>query len=116
MIGLGLLAILAGVAIAWHITRSITRPITHAVEVARTVADGDLSSRIDVVSTDETGQLMRALQHMNDSLAKVVGEVRSGADSMATATSQIAAGNQDLSSRTEEQASSLKRPRRRWKS
>ncbi|EER58821.1 methyl-accepting chemotaxis sensory transducer, partial [Acidovorax delafieldii 2AN] len=107
MIGLGLLAILAGVAIAWHITRSITRPITHAVEVARTVADGDLSSRIDVVSTDETGQLMRALQHMNDSLAKVVGEVRSGADSMATATSQIAAGNQDLSSRTEEQASSL---------
>jgi len=107
MIALGLLAILAGVAIAWFITRSITRPIKHAVEVAQTVADGDLSSRIDVASTDETGQLMRALQHMNDSLAKVVGEVRSGADSMATATSQIAAGNQDLSSRTEEQASSL---------
>ena len=107
MIGLGLVAILAGVAIAWAITRSITRPINHAVAVAQTVADGDLSSRIEVSSTDETGQLMRALQHMNESLAKVVGEVRSGTDSMATATSQIAAGNQDLSSRTEEQASSL---------
>jgi methyl-accepting chemotaxis protein len=107
MMGLGLLAILAGVAIAWHITHSITQPIKHAVEVAQTVADGDLSGRIEVSSQDETGQLMRALQHMNDSLAKVVGEVRSGTDSMATATSQIAAGNQDLSSRTEEQASSL---------
>ncbi len=107
MIGLGLLAILAGVVIAWHITHSITGPIKRAVEVAQTVADGDLSSRIDVASTDETGQLMRALGHMNDSLARVVGEVRSSADSMATATSQIAAGNQDLSSRTEEQASSL---------
>ena len=61
MIGLGLVAILAGVAIAWAITRSITRPINHAVAVAQTVADGDLSSRIEVSSTDETGQLMRAL-------------------------------------------------------
>ena len=107
MVGLGLLAIFAGVIVAWLITRSITRPINHAVQVAQTVADGDLSSHIEVASTDETGQLMQALQHMNDSLAKVVGEVRGGTDSMATATSQIAAGNQDLSSRTEEQASSL---------
>ena len=107
MVGIGLLAILAGVAIAWHITHTITQPIKHAVEVAQTVAGGDLSGRIEVASTDETGQLMRALQHMNESLAKVVGEVRGGTDSMATATGQIAAGNQDLSSRTEEQASSL---------
>ncbi|ART52100.1 methyl-accepting chemotaxis protein [Acidovorax carolinensis] len=107
MLGLGLLAIFSGAVIAWNITRSITRPIHLAVQVAQTVADGDLSSRIEVASSDETGQLMRALQHMNASLSKVVGEVRGGAESMASATSQIAAGNQNLSSRTEQQASSL---------
>lgn len=58
MVGIGLLAILAGVAIAWHITHTITQPIKHAVEVAQTVAGGDLSGRIEVASTDETGQLM----------------------------------------------------------
>jgi methyl-accepting chemotaxis protein len=75
--------------------------------VAQTVAAGDLSSRIEAQSTDETGQLMAALRSMNDSLSKVVGEVRHGTDTIATASSQIASGNQDLSSRTEEQASSL---------
>ncbi|MBP7413539.1 MAG: MCP four helix bundle domain-containing protein [Giesbergeria sp.] len=107
MLGLGGLAIVLGLAIAAHITHTITQPIKHAVEVARTVAEGDLSSRITVNSQDETGQLMQALQHMNDSLASVVADVRSSTDSMATATTQIASGNRDLSSRTEEQASSL---------
>src|SRR5665647_671960 len=89
------------------ITRSIVRPLNDAVKVAQTVAAGDLTSRIEIKSTDETGQLMQALKDMNDSLLKVVGEVRVGTDTIATASSQIAAGNLDLSSRTEEQASSL---------
>ena len=95
-IGLGLLT-----------TRSITRPLHAAVVLARRVADGDLSATIVVRSKDETGQLMQALKDMNDSLGKVVGEVRNGTDTIATASSQIAAGNLDLSSRTEEQASAL---------
>ena len=107
MLALGLLAIMAGAAIAWLITRTITQPLNRAVLVAQAVASGDLGSHIEVAAKDETGHLMQALKNMNESLAKVVGEVRSGADSMATATSQIAAGNQDLSSRTEQQASSL---------
>ena len=101
------LTLLIGAACAWLIARSVTRPLGHAVKVAETVAAGDLSANIQVASRDETGQLMQALKHMNDSLANVVSEVRQGTDAIATASGQIAAGNQDLSSRTEEQASSL---------
>jgi methyl-accepting chemotaxis protein len=75
--------------------------------MARSVASGDLTTELEVTSKDECGQLLQALQDMNDSLVNIVIEVRSGADAMATATSQIAAGNMDLSSRTEEQASAL---------
>ncbi|MES2151925.1 MAG: methyl-accepting chemotaxis protein [Pseudomonadota bacterium] len=107
MIGLCLAAILTGTASAWWLTRSITLPMQRALRLAQTVADGDLSSRIEVDSRDETGRLLQALKHMNDSLAGIVGEVRVGTDTMATASSQIAAGNQDLSARTEQQASSL---------
>jgi methyl-accepting chemotaxis protein len=107
MLGLGVFAILAGAAIAWSITRSITRPIGEAVKVAETVAAGDIGSHIEVRSTDETGQLMQALRGMNDSLVRIVTQVRAGTDTIATASSQIASGNHDLSSRTEEQASSL---------
>lgn len=89
------------------IARSITRPLVQAVAVAQRVADGDLTSDIASAAKDEIGQLMRALKDMNDKLAALVGEVRSGTDTIATASGQIAAGNQDLSSRTEQQASSL---------
>ncbi|MCU4122395.1 HAMP domain-containing protein, partial [Variovorax sp. N23] len=101
------LSLVMGIVLAWMLVRSITHPLRHAVAVAEAVAAGDLTSRIDVTSTDETGQLMLALRGMNDSLAKVVGEVRQGTDTIATASSEIASGNQDLSSRTEQQASSL---------
>ena len=98
-----LLAVLVGL---WVI-RSITRPISEAVRIAQTVAQGDLTSRIEVHSKDETGQLLSALKAMNESLVKVVTTVRQGSDSIATGTGQIATGNADLSQRTEEQASNL---------
>jgi len=106
-ISLGAVAILLGIACAYWITRSITRPITRAVEVAEAVSAGDLTSHIVVDSRDETGQLMHALKNMNDKLVSIVGQVRVGTESISTASSEIAAGNLDLSSRTEEQASSL---------
>ncbi|UTY60925.1 HAMP domain-containing protein [Massilia sp. erpn] len=102
-----LLAIAVAVACAWYITLAITRPINEAVVVAKTVASGDLTSRIEVQTTEETGQLLGALKDMNESLIRIVGQVRSGTDTIACASSQIATGNLDLSSRTEEQASSL---------
>ena len=107
MLALGIVALLLGAFVAWIITRSITHPINAAVAVAETVASGDLSARIVVNSSDETGRLLGALKAMNDGLLDVVAQVRHGTDSIATASSEIAAGNLDLSSRTEEQASSL---------
>ncbi|MFH0130241.1 methyl-accepting chemotaxis protein [Variovorax sp. VaC1] len=104
---LALLTVVSGAVFAFFISRSIVRPLTKAVEVAQTVAGGDLSANIEVGSRDEAGQLMQALKDMNTNLARVVGEVRSGTETIATASGQIASGNQDLSSRTEEQASSL---------
>ncbi|HQR97466.1 methyl-accepting chemotaxis protein [Polaromonas sp.] len=107
LFGLGLAALTIGAALAWVFTRSITHPLREALLLAQAVAGGDLTSRVKVTGKDEVSDLMQALGGMNDSLAKVVGEVRSGTDTIATASSQIAAGNHDLSSRTEEQASSL---------
>ncbi len=107
MLALAAIAAVIAALVAVFATRSITRPLNEAVKVAETVASGDLTSRIEVHSTDETGQLMQALKNMNDSLLNIVGQVRVGTDTIATASAQIAAGNQDLSSRTEEQASSL---------
>ncbi|MEL4889345.1 methyl-accepting chemotaxis protein [Pectobacterium betavasculorum] len=96
-----------GALIAWSITRSVTQPIQQALQMADKVAQGDLTSQIEVTSKDETGLLLRSLDHMNASLSTIVGQVRDGAETISTAASQIAAGNQDLSARTEEQASSL---------
>ena len=107
LLSLAAVAVVLGALFAWRLSSGIVRPLGHAVEVAETVAAGDLRVDIRVESRDEAGQLMLALKHMNMSLAKVVGEVRLGTDTIATASSQIASGNQDLSSRTEEQASSL---------
>jgi methyl-accepting chemotaxis protein len=93
--------------VALLVSRSIVRPIETAVAVARRVADGDLTSTIVVDRKDETGQLLQALSDMNGNLQKIVGEVRNGTDTIATASSQIAIGNMDLSARTEQQAGSL---------
>jgi methyl-accepting chemotaxis protein len=97
-----------GSLLAWGLARSITQPLRRAEATAQAIGAMDLSGTAEAsYAKDETGQLMQALKHMNDSLAKVVGEVRTGTDTIATASGQIASGNQDLSSRTEQQASSL---------
>jgi len=107
MLATAVAAIALAVGIAWYIALAITRPIVSAVQVAQTVAAGDLTSTIAVETTEETGQLLQALKDMNGSLIRVVGQVRKGTSTIAGATSEIATGNMDLSSRTEEQASSL---------
>jgi len=107
MFSITLLALLLGAFIAWYTTRSITAPLAEAVVIARTVADGDLSSIIIAHANNETGQLLAALRDMNNGLLKIVSQVRSGTGAIASASSQIAAGNADLSTRTERQAGSL---------
>ncbi|SDH67192.1 methyl-accepting chemotaxis protein [Janthinobacterium sp. YR213] len=107
LLTLAVLALGFGVVCAWLLTMGIVRPLRTAVDIARKVADGDLTAQIDASAKDETGQLLLALKDMNTSLLNIVSEVRSGTDSIATSSTEIAAGNQDLSSRTEEQAGSL---------
>ncbi|VVE27125.1 chemotaxis protein [Pandoraea aquatica] len=107
LVAIGVIATVIGIGAAYSVTRSITRPIARAVEVAERVAQGDLTSRIEVTSRDETGQLMAALKHMNESLDQIVRRVRSGTAAIASASGELLAGNTDLSSRTEEQAASL---------
>ncbi|NKE66174.1 HAMP domain-containing protein [Ramlibacter sp. RBP-2] len=107
LVGLSAAAAVAAAAMAWLVTRGVVRPLAHAVSVARAVASGDLTVEVRVRSRDEAGQMMAALQEMNASLGKVVGGVRRGTETIATAARQIASGNEDLSQRTEQQAASL---------
>lgn len=99
--------VILAIVIGMMLIRAIVGPINEAVNVANAVASGDLTSRIDVNSNNETGRLMQALKQMNDNLVDLVGKVRTSTDSIYTASSEIASGNADLSQRTEEQASSL---------
>jgi len=108
-----MITILAGVAVlfgavcSWLLAGAIVRPIRLAVDVAEKVAAGDLTQRIEAQGQGETAALLRALRHMNDGLVAIVSQVRSGTDTIATASAEISAGNMDLSSRTEQQAGSL---------
>ncbi|XDF33937.1 methyl-accepting chemotaxis protein [Paracidovorax avenae] len=101
------LAVVVAVLLGLWVTRSITRPIARAVDVARAVAAGDLTRRIEIHARDEVGLLLESLRDMNTALATVVSRVRQGSESVASASMQIAQGNSDLSSRTESQASAL---------
>jgi methyl-accepting chemotaxis protein len=107
LLSLSIAALLAGVVITLAIARSITRPLSKAVGIAEAVARGDLSIEAGATSRDEIGQLLRALHDMTGRLARIVADVRSGTDSIATASGQIASGNLDLSARTEQQAGAL---------
>ena len=110
IIGLMAVALLVGVTLAVAISRSLLRQLggepRHAVAVAQAVANGDLTTRIDLRKNDQTS-LMAKLADMQNALARAVLQVRQSSESVATASMQIAQGNDDLSSRTERQASAL---------
>ena len=103
-------SLIVGTGIGLGITRSLTRQLggepAYAVQVAGAIAAGELSGQIDTRSGDKAS-LLFAMEAMRASLVRIVGQVRSGTDTIATASNQIAMGNLDLSSRTEQQASSL---------
>ncbi|UJB66395.1 HAMP domain-containing protein [Acidovorax sp. YS12] len=109
LLGLATLAALAlGALVAWQTTRSVTLPLRQGIQAAESIAQGDLSMRIAAAQQrDEAGQLLQALAHMQTRLADTVAHVRQNAEGVATASSEIAQGNHDLSARTESQASAL---------
>ncbi|SDQ60403.1 methyl-accepting chemotaxis sensory transducer with TarH sensor [Paraburkholderia fungorum] len=102
-----LIGVLAAVISYLTLSRAIARPLDEALGHFDAIASGDLRRPVAVTSRDEMGQLLEGIAKMQRSLIETVRTVRSGSESIATATRQIAAGNIDLSSRTEEQASAL---------
>lgn len=77
LIGITIAGLVIGVLLAWLITRAITRPLAQSVSTANAIAAGDLSSKITIDSTDETGQLMTAMARMQDALTNTVNEIKS---------------------------------------
>ncbi|WP_295644109.1 methyl-accepting chemotaxis protein [uncultured Methylibium sp.] len=92
---------------AWWVAQTTTRGLRGAQRSARAIAEGDLTAPVPQAGRDEVGQLLDALRAMQTNLSRIVGGVRGNAESVATASAQIAQGNNDLSSRTEQQASAL---------
>nr|WP_310735063.1 methyl-accepting chemotaxis protein [Azohydromonas aeria] len=110
LLGGCVLAAALALGLTFTITPSITRALggepTQAADVARKIAQGNLTAEVPCRAGDTTS-LMAAMKAMRDKLAHTVGEVRRNAEGVATASAQIAQGNQDLSQRTEQQASAL---------
>ncbi len=112
MLLLGGLALAAGVAAAMIITKSLLNQLggepDYASQIASQIAAGDLAVVINLKPGDTTS-IIAEMKHMRDSLVNIVGEVRVRTDTIATASSEIAMGNIDLSNRTEQQAGSLEK-------
>jgi methyl-accepting chemotaxis protein len=110
ILALSLAAFICGMICAWLLSRSITRELggepSYAANIARHIAAGDLATEIKIESSDHSS-LLYAMKHMRDSLADIVSQVRAGTETIASASNQIAAGNMDLSARTEAEASAL---------
>jgi len=107
VVGVLALGLVLSVWLAVLFVRSVTVPVAQAVDLAEAVAGGDLTRQIPPHGSNEIGQLLEALGKMQTQLASLVRTVRADADGVATASSQIAQGNNDLSARTEQAASAL---------
>ena len=101
------LAIAIGAFIGWALIKAITGPLNQVVDIARSVAGGNLTLPIDGTGKSETGMALAALKDMQSNLVDVVSTVRVGSEGVSGASSEIAQGNNDLSMRTEQQASAL---------
>ena len=99
--------LIAAVWLALLFVRSITQPLRRAVDLALAVADGNLQGADETPDRNEIGELIAAQQQMRARLRPIVQQVRQGSDAVALASAEIAQGNQDLSARTESQASAL---------
>jgi methyl-accepting chemotaxis protein-2 (aspartate sensor receptor) len=87
--------------------RTVTRPLARARDAAVRMAQGDLTVSLDASRQDEIGRLAAAMNEIGKGLSSVVGQVRSGAEQIVSASNEISSGNLDLSTRTEQQAATL---------
>ena len=101
------IGIALGILMAMGITLSITRPLNETLRVAEQIASGDLTSTLTCTRRDEPGLLMQAVATMNVNLKNIINDVRDGVESVARSSTEIAAGNMDLSARTEQQSAAV---------
>ncbi|GAB3526566.1 methyl-accepting chemotaxis protein [Photobacterium alginatilyticum] len=100
-------AVILIVLVAMMVASTITRPLATALHVADAMANGDLNSKIENSSKDETGQLLSRMGHMSNQLRQIVGDVNSNANGLASASEEISATAQSLSQAASEQAASV---------
>lgn len=108
-LGLLIVAAVMGAVLGWLITRSVKQPIDNAILVAERIAHGDLASKVVTGATDEFGRLLAAIERMQEHLRALVGDIRTSAGGIQSASTEVAVGNADLSQRTELTAANLQR-------
>ena len=106
-VSITLFNIVVAVLLGWALNRSIVRPVEALREVAGRIADGDLASEVPVHGRSEIAQLAGSVHAMQEALRDLVGQVRRASETIRMSSQEVAAGNTDLSHRTEQAASSL---------
>ena len=107
LIGLAITAVVIAIAFAWFVTISITRPLNESVSAANSLAEGDLTIKIEADSTDETGQLKLAMHNMVGKLSQIISEVNTASEALNNAAGQVSQTAQSLSQSSSEQAASV---------
>ena len=107
IVGTIIVALILGIIIAMFLANLITAPITLGVKFAQSLADGDLTAKLDVDAKDEIGQLAKALINMRDQLSQVVAQVRANSDTLSSASQEVSSTAQAMSQMATEQAASV---------
>ncbi len=97
ILGASVLALLAGLAAAVLITRLIVAPLQAVIRVAQRIAEGDLSTQVQVCGGDEIGQLMSAMQQMSGGLSQIVSGLQAGIDQLAGSARSLSAVTEQTS-------------------
>ncbi len=94
---ISLITIVSGFLIAWYLTSSVVRPLIRAVDVSNSIANGDLTVKVDSDSTDETGQLLNSMNNMITNLKKLIADIKETSSNMASASEQLSASSEEMS-------------------
>jgi len=104
---IGIVCAVLVASVSFLVIRGFVQSMSRARSAADEIAAGNLAVAIDTTAADEVGEMMRRLEAMRVALLTVVSSVREGCESVNVASREIAQGNSDLSTRTEQQASGL---------
>ncbi|NMY18284.1 methyl-accepting chemotaxis protein [Pseudomonas sp. WS 5019] len=100
----GLIAVVLAISVAFALSRSIVGRLQGVVDVARSIAEGRLDTRIERAGRDEIGVLLDAFATMQERLREMIGQIRSGAEQLVGAAQNISSAASQLSVSTQEQS------------